>query len=57
MYYDFGVTLDAYLRIARDLARAASKRPFGSRAHQAFMAASIEYTRDRASLRMVKADR
>ena len=57
MYFDNYNDTATLLVVAKHLADQASKCEFVSRTHKSFMALSIDYIRDRAILRKMKADR
>jgi hypothetical protein len=57
MFCDHGKEPTTKLRCAQLLAVAASKCEVNSRAHNEFRELYLEYIRDRAALRMEKADR
>ena len=57
MYSDNNKKTEQLLVIAKKLAHCSSKLPINSRSHVDFMALSIDYIRDRAILRLKRADR
>jgi hypothetical protein len=57
MFCDHGKEPATYLRCAKHLASIASKCEVNSRAHNDYREVYLEYIRDRAALRMEKADR